>query len=136
MVIDVFSLDRFCDASRFDIASRRKCDRSTHCSQRERVSAQKIMRGRCSLIARRRGRRPTKIAVVQRRAWSSPLSPPPELLSTLDMAWTAGNRALAKMLAYLGRSSGVVCTRRCRASSMFAFSERRFRLTGGRRIGG
>jgi hypothetical protein len=54
-----------------------------------------------------------------------------ELLSTLDMAWSAGNRALAKMLAYLGEVErrGLYVEMAC--TSMFAFLERRFNLTGG-----
>ena len=53
------------------------------------------------------------------------------LLSTLDIAWTAGNRALAKMLTYLGEVErrGLYVEMAC--SSMWAFVERRFGLTGG-----
>ena len=53
------------------------------------------------------------------------------LLSTLDMAWTAGNRALAKMIAYLGEIErrGLHVEMGC--ASMWAFVERRFGLTGG-----
>ena len=56
---------------------------------------------------------------------------PTELLATLDSAWTAGNRALARMLAYLGEVErrGLHVDMAC--SSMFVFVERRFGLTGG-----
>ncbi|MBS2011769.1 MAG: HNH endonuclease [Deltaproteobacteria bacterium] len=53
-----------------------------------------------------------------------------ELLAHLDVVWTAGNRALAKMLAYLGEVErrGLHVEMAC--SSMFVFLERRFGLTG------
>ena len=56
---------------------------------------------------------------------------PTELLATLDTAWVAGNRALARMLAYLGEVErrGLHVDMSC--SSMFVFVERRFGLTGG-----
>ena len=54
-----------------------------------------------------------------------------ELLATLDSAWTAGNRALAKMLAYLGEVERRELHVDMSCSSMFVFVERRFGLTGG-----
>src|SRR4051812_41264276 len=54
-----------------------------------------------------------------------------ELLSTLDVAWTAGNRALARMLAYLGEVERRGLHEKMACTSMFAFLERRFGLTGG-----
>jgi len=56
---------------------------------------------------------------------------PTELLSTLDSAWTAGNRALARMLAYLGEVERRGLHKEMSCSSMFVFLERRFGLTGG-----
>lgn len=54
-----------------------------------------------------------------------------ELLTTLDTAWTAGNRALAQMLAYLGEVERRRLHEEMSCSSMFVFLERRFGLTGG-----
>jgi len=54
-----------------------------------------------------------------------------ELLATLDVAWTAGNRALAQLLAYLGEVERRDLHREMACTSMFAFLERRFGLTGG-----
>ncbi|MBS2015202.1 MAG: HNH endonuclease [Deltaproteobacteria bacterium] len=54
-----------------------------------------------------------------------------ELLTSLDMVWIAGTKALARMLAYLGEVErrGLHVEMAC--SSMFVFVERRFGLTGG-----
>ena len=53
------------------------------------------------------------------------------LLSTLDLAWTAGNHALAKMLAYLGEVERRRLYVETGCPSMWAFIERRFGLSGG-----
>src|SRR4051794_23222063 len=78
----------------------------------------------------REARRATKKPVVEALMELTTLSAS-ELLSTLDLAWSAGNRALAKMLAYLGEVErrGLYVEIAC--TSMFAFLERRFGLTGG-----
>lgn len=54
-----------------------------------------------------------------------------ELLSNLDSFWVTGNRALAQFLGYLGEVERRRLYEEMACSSMFAFLERRFRLTGG-----
>jgi hypothetical protein len=54
-----------------------------------------------------------------------------ELLTTLDTVWSNGNRTLAQLLAYLGEVERRGLHEKMGCSSMFAFLERRFGLTGG-----
>lgn len=56
---------------------------------------------------------------------------PTELLATLDSAWTAGNRTLAKVLTYLGEVERRRLYADMSCASMFVFVERRFGLSGG-----